>query len=142
MSTELTQFSKDSRLPPILDGHVTGQLRERVAQFYFSVAGVFESWVTRRYSPHTQRAYREDVMAFVKFLAIDWPKESWKLWAASIKDSPGLSRSASRQGSRAQNFESDNFLALEPLKVPGSGRRRVPLAHYGSQSGTRTFHCP
>jgi len=34
---------------------------------------LFEAWVARRNSAHTQRAYREDVMSFVKFAGIDWP---------------------------------------------------------------------
>ena len=55
------------------------QVRKRVEQFYFSVASCFESWVKRRTSPHTQRAYREDVMAFVRFLDVAWPAACWFL---------------------------------------------------------------
>ena len=58
-------------LPPILAGNITPNVRKRVEQFFFSVASCFEAWVARRQSKHTQRAYREDVMAFVKFMAID-----------------------------------------------------------------------
>src|SRR5438067_10473212 len=73
-------------LPPILIGNSTPTIRKRVEQFYFSVASIFESWVQRRTSPHTQRAYREDVMAFVRFLGIVWPEEATSLLSASIKD--------------------------------------------------------
>src|SRR5438105_1779970 len=43
------------------------------ATSFFSAASLFEAWVTRRKSAHTQRAYREDVMSFVRFAGIDWP---------------------------------------------------------------------
>jgi len=74
-------------LPPILAGNQTASaVRKRVESFYFSVASCFESWVARRHSPHTQRAYREDVMAFVKFLGIAWPQESIRMLTTTIKD--------------------------------------------------------
>jgi site-specific recombinase XerD len=75
-----------SHLPPILAGSATPDVRKRVEQFFFSVASAFESWVTRRKSIHTQRAYREDVMAFVAFLGIAWPEQATALLSASIKD--------------------------------------------------------
>ena len=40
----------------------------------------------RRKSKHTQRAYREDVMSFVHFLEIAWPKDATRLLSVSIKD--------------------------------------------------------
>jgi hypothetical protein len=73
-------------LPPILAGRITPEVKERVEQFYFSVAAIFETWVMRRQSKHTQRAYREDIMAFVNFAGIRWPEESARLLTASIKD--------------------------------------------------------
>ncbi|MCA1606429.1 MAG: site-specific integrase [Acidobacteria bacterium] len=42
--------------------------------------------VQRHKSQHTQRAYREDVMSFVRFLGIEWPQGSIRLLTASIKD--------------------------------------------------------
>jgi hypothetical protein len=59
-------------LPPILSGHSTPEMQERVEGFYFSVAAIFETWVKRRQSRHTRRAYREDVMAFIRFVGITW----------------------------------------------------------------------
>jgi site-specific recombinase XerD len=47
---------------------------------------MFEAWVTRRASPHTQRAYRADVMAFVEFVGIRWPEDAWKLLTCSVAD--------------------------------------------------------
>jgi len=60
-------------LPLLLAGTMPGQVRERTVKFFLSVADIFESWVARRTSPHTQRAYRQDVMAFIAFMRICWP---------------------------------------------------------------------
>ena len=73
-------------LPPILAGQFTPETTERVEQFYFSVAAIFETWVKRRQSKHTQRAYREDIMAFVDFAGIHWPEEAAKLLQVSVTD--------------------------------------------------------
>src|ERR1700722_20327606 len=56
--TELVGPHSVPSLPPILVGHVTPEIQERVEQFYFSVAVIFNSCVKRRQSRHT-RAYRE-----------------------------------------------------------------------------------
>ena len=84
--TQLATKGRQAGLPPILIGTQTPAIRQRVQQFYFSVASCFESWVARRQSPHTQRAYREDVMAFVKFMGLAWPDEAIELLHVSIKD--------------------------------------------------------
>jgi integrase/recombinase XerC len=73
-------------LPPILAGTATPKIRSRVEEFVFSVASIFESWLTRRSSPHTQRAYREDVMSFVKFADIRWPERAFDLLRVSVGD--------------------------------------------------------
>ena len=73
-------------LPPILAGHVTGATRDRVEGFYSAIAEIFERWVTRRQSPHTQRAYRSDVMAFVAFVELRWPEDAWRLLTCSVGD--------------------------------------------------------
>ena len=73
-------------LPPILAGQFTPETRERVEKFYFSVAAIFETWVKRRQSRHTRRAYREDVMAFVNFAGIAWPEQCTSLLTVSIMD--------------------------------------------------------
>src|ERR1700732_2099664 len=67
-------------------GTETLAVRKRVEQFFFSIASIFESWVSRRQSPHTQRAYREDVMTFVKFLELTWPEQATALLSVSVKD--------------------------------------------------------
>jgi hypothetical protein len=65
--TELVPVS-DTRveLPPILAGRATAAVTAQVQDFYASVAEIFERWVTRRSSKHTQRAYRQDVMALTQ----------------------------------------------------------------------------
>ena len=73
-------------LPPILAGQFTPETQERVENFYFSVAAIFESWVKRRQSRHTRRAYREDVMAFIRFNGIAWPQDCASLLTVSIVD--------------------------------------------------------
>ncbi len=73
-------------LPPILAGFSTPQIRKQAERFFYSIAEIFEAWVTRRKSKHTQRAYREDVMSFVYFLEIAWPQESIRLLSVSIKE--------------------------------------------------------
>ena len=73
-------------LPPILAGQFTPETQGRVERFYFSVAAIFDTWVKRRQSRHTRRAYREDIMAFVRFVGIDWPRDCATLLTVSIVD--------------------------------------------------------
>jgi integrase/recombinase XerC len=84
--TSLSNHFPAPQLPPILAGNFNPTVKKRVEQFYFSVASIFETWVTRRRSPHTQRAYRADVMSFVRFLEIEWPGESTSLLSAGVKN--------------------------------------------------------
>ena len=65
-----------AELPPILAGRHTAAVEAQVRSFYLSVGDIFDRWVTRRSSKHTQRAYRQDVMDFVRFLGIRWPEEA------------------------------------------------------------------
>jgi integrase len=74
-----------AELPPILAGRHTAAVEAQVRSFG-SVADIFERWVTRRSSKHTQRAYRQDVMDFVRFLGIRWPDESTRLFTVSVAD--------------------------------------------------------
>src|SRR5512135_3617412 len=75
-----------AELPPILVGRLTPAVEAQVGSFYGSVAEIFERWVTRRSSRHTQRAYRQDVMDFVQFLGLRWPEESTRLFTVSVAD--------------------------------------------------------
>jgi integrase/recombinase XerC len=86
-ATELLPARETTReLPPILLGRDTPAVEAQLRSFYRSVAQMFESWVTRRASAHTQRAYRQDVMSFVEFLEIRWPDEATRLLSTSVVD--------------------------------------------------------
>jgi integrase/recombinase XerC len=85
--TEITPARVEpDKLPQLIQGTATPEVLGRVERFYFSVAEAFEAWVTRRTSPHTQRAYRQDMMSFVAFMGITWPENSWELLRATVKD--------------------------------------------------------
>ena len=73
-------------MPNILAGTATPAIRSRVEGFFSSLSTIFESWVHRRQSPHTQRAYRSDVMAFVKFMGLTWPDQAAQLLRTSVQD--------------------------------------------------------
>ena len=85
MSTQLVPRDQPD-LPAILAGSFTPAIRARVEDFFSSLASIFESWVGRRQSRHTQRAYREDVMAFVKFMGLTWPNDAMELLRISVQD--------------------------------------------------------
>lgn len=74
------------RMPPILVGHATKALERRVERFYFSVGAIFDAWVKRRPSRHTQRAYRQDVQALIAYLELEWPSQSTELLAVSVAE--------------------------------------------------------
>lgn len=73
-------------LPVIFAGHATPAVAEKVRKFYWSVADIFELWVRRRVSQHTQRAYRADIMSFVAFMEFSWPEDAIKLLTVKIND--------------------------------------------------------
>ena len=86
-ATELVPMKEtEVELPPILVGRLTPAVEAQVGSFYGSVADIFERWVTRRQSLHTQRAYRQDVMDFVQFLGLRWPEESTRLFTVSVAE--------------------------------------------------------
>lgn len=71
---------------PILHGQQTPEVHRRVRQFLFSVAAIYESWLGRRTSPHTRRAYDQDVMHFVRgFLRLRWPDQAADLLMVSVQ---------------------------------------------------------
>ena len=73
-------------LPPILAGNYTLHAAKKVRSYYLSIAEIFERWVTRRDSPHTQRAYRQDFMSLVEFLGIVWPIQATRLFQVTVAD--------------------------------------------------------
>ena len=115
MTMQLARKENQPVLPPILAGRLTPDVKKRVEEFSFSVASIFESWVHRRQSLHTQRAYREDVMSFVKFLGLTWPEYSPALLGVAIQDVLGFRTFLLRQECRTENAEPPYLLALELL---------------------------
>jgi site-specific recombinase XerD len=84
---DLTAFEDGGPgLPPVLLGRATPAVQAQVQGFFNAVAEIFERWVTRRSSKHTQRAYRQDVMAFVDFLGLRWPDDATRLLAVTVAD--------------------------------------------------------
>ena len=73
-------------LPPILAGNYTRAVAEKVRSYYLGIAEIFERWVTRRDSHHTQRAYRQDFMSLVDFLGIVWPEQATRLFQVTVAD--------------------------------------------------------
>lgn len=73
-------------LPQVLAGHYSPAIAAKVNQFYFQVADIFDAWVRRRTSVHTQRAYRGDVMDFVRFMSLAWPQDATALLTLKITD--------------------------------------------------------
>jgi site-specific recombinase XerD len=81
---DLIVLATPDELPPVLAGHATPQVHARAASFYSGIAELFERWVARRPSPHTQRAYRRDVLSFAEFSGITWPEQASNLLLASV----------------------------------------------------------
>ena len=81
-STEITSL----RLPPVLHGQQTPEVDERIKRFYLSLEPMFEAWIARSTSPHTQRAYRQDICSLLAHLGICWPVESLRLLTTSVDD--------------------------------------------------------
>ena len=71
-------------LPPILEGCYTVTVEERVRRFVLGVPEMLERWISRRASPHTQRAYRQDLFTFIAFADIAWPAEAPGLFNVSV----------------------------------------------------------
>ena len=71
-------------LPPVIHGRDTHAVQIDVERFYGNVASIFELWVSRRESRHTQRAYRDDIMAFIKFMDWRWPDDATAMLGVSI----------------------------------------------------------
>jgi integrase/recombinase XerC len=86
MTDKLAPIKPAEALPPILAGRETAIAQAHVGNFYASIAEIFEAWIARRKSSHTQRAYRQDVMSLVEFVGIDWPEDSMRILQITILD--------------------------------------------------------
>ena len=111
-----------NRMPPILSGQSTKTMQRRVERFYFSVASIFEAWVNRRPSPHTQRAYRQDVEAFIEFLKLEWPRQSTELLAVSVNDVRNWRDRLTVVGMAPKTIDR-RLVGLQLLQIPPGSRR-------------------
>src|SRR5262245_37066825 len=75
-------------MPATLLRHQAPGLAGRIQNVYTSMSTRFEDSVDRRHSPHTRRAYREDIIAFDEFMMIDWPQDSAETFAIKISAAP------------------------------------------------------
>jgi site-specific recombinase XerD len=71
-------------LPPILEGCYTLAVEEKVRRFVLAVPELLERWISRRASPHTQRAYRQDLFTFIHYAEIPWPAQATDLFLITL----------------------------------------------------------
>ncbi len=71
---------------PILVGHANPLIEKQRDSFVNAIHELFERWLARHQSPHTQRAYRQGVNSFLRFADIGWPDEAALLLAVRIAD--------------------------------------------------------
>ena len=71
-------------LPPILDGFYTLTVEDKVRRFVIGLPEMLERWIGRRASPHTQRAYRQDLFTFIAFAEIAWPADASAFFQVSV----------------------------------------------------------
>src|SRR4051794_27955671 len=88
----------ERELPPILVGSHTPTVARKVESFANAVAEMFDRWVARCESPHTQRSYRQDVLAFVGFMKFPWPKNASNLLTVRVADVQGYRDSLTQAG--------------------------------------------
>ena len=111
-ATELVPVSETrAELPPILVGRHTPAVEAQVGSFYRSVAEIFERWVTRRSSKHTQRAYRQDVMDFVQFLGHPLARRIDPALHGLGRGRPGVPRSDARRVQGPQDHQPPDRIA-------------------------------
>lgn len=73
-------------LPTVTLGTATPAILQRVQRFYLSVAELYERWLARNASTGTQRAYRQGVDGFIRFLGIIWPEQSDRFLRVRVAD--------------------------------------------------------
>ncbi|MEM9365673.1 MAG: tyrosine-type recombinase/integrase [Planctomycetota bacterium] len=86
ISNKSTAITTAELLPPILAGQQTPTTQKKVERFYLSLEEMPEGWITRRESPHTQRAYRQDIESLFRFRPLPWPRDSLQLLTVTVAD--------------------------------------------------------
>lgn len=153
---EVTVPSIENRtLSPVLLGSVPPSVERRVREFHNSVAAIFETWVSRRESAHTRRAYRQDVMTFVRFMGWSWPKDSTAMLTVSVQDvlafrellveSNAAPKTINRRISSLSVFYKYLAGAAAEMRLPITGSESGPCAirltglHRSRQRGALAF---
>jgi site-specific recombinase XerD len=86
-------------LPPILLGKATPEVQQQVQSFCFSIAQLYDSWLNRCLSPHTRRAYDQDIMAFARgFLGLSSPGQAHQLLRVSVHQTQAYRARLAGQG--------------------------------------------
>lgn len=62
------------------------RVEEPLHRFLQSIEILLEAWIQRHPSPHTQRAYRADILSFARFLQLDWPRQCGQLLQVQVAD--------------------------------------------------------
>jgi site-specific recombinase XerD len=116
-------------LPPALLGSATPENRQRIENFFFSVATIFEAWVNRRKSEHTRRAYRGDVMDFVRFMKWRWPDDAVELLSASILDVQGWKNKMTEQNAapKTVNRRVSSLSSFFKFLAGAAAEMRLPI---------------
>lgn len=78
------EVANDVVLPPTLFGNADERTRQRIHAFYGAAHEFLERWVARSQSKHTQLAYRNSIMQFVRFVGWKWPDESYRFFTVTI----------------------------------------------------------
>ena len=126
--------------PPILTGRQTAAVEAQVRSFYQSVAQIFDRWVTRRSSAHTQRAYRQDVLSFIEFIEISWPEESTRLFTVSVADVLAF-RDVMLEESKAPKTINRRIASLSSFyKYLQACALRVQAPDHGTEPGSCPVH--
>ena len=95
-----------------------------------------ESWVAG--GTATQRAYRQDVMAFIRFRQIAWPEDATALFHVFGPGRP-CRRDQLVAAGRPQNPEPPDRLALQLLQVPPGRGCRAAAADHGPNPAHAQF---
>jgi len=75
----------------------------------------FEPWVANGTRTHTQRAYRQDIMAFIRFVKIRWPDNATALFQISVRDVHAWRDRLVADGAAPKTLISPSCLALQLL---------------------------
>lgn len=109
-------------LPPIPDGCYTDSIEEARRQFVLGVPELLERWISRRASRHTQRAYRQDLLTFIRFAGFAWPGDAPVLFRIKVAEVHAYRDWMISRGDAPKTINRRNASLSGPAR-PRSGRR-------------------